>query len=112
MKVHSVVSLLCASALLLATTPTISAALRGNNDTGIEGIFDSTASDSNPGNNGIENWQGNNRVDKGYYDMVNDIFQGLQKGETWSLSETKVKQLKQKFKQEKLKVDPKKSKRR
>ena len=111
MKIHSVVSFLSASALLLATIPpTVSAALRGNNETGIGGIFDSTDSDSIPGNNGIENLQGNDRVDKGYYDMANDIFQSLQKGETWSISETNVKQLKQKFKQDKFKVNRKKSK--
>ena len=74
------------------------------------GIFDSTASDGMPGNDAIENWQENDRVDKGYYDVVNDVFHSLQQGESWSISETKVKQLKQKFKHDKFKVNRKKSK--
>ncbi|KAL7520363.1 hypothetical protein ACHAWX_005090 [Stephanocyclus meneghinianus] len=110
MKVHSVVSLLSASALLLATiSPNVSAALRGTNDTEIEGIFDITTNDGMFGNDVNENSQGILlREDKGYIDMVSDIFHSLKNGEASTISEAQVKQLKQKFKQDKFKGNSKK----
>lgn len=113
MKVHSAFALL--SALSIITISPASAALRGNgngngnaNGNGNGGIFDGTSNGNGNGNdNGNDNGQGNGE-DKGYNDMVNDVKISLENGE--SLGEAKVKQLKQKYKQEKLKVNGKKSK--
>ena len=89
----------CVTAILstisaIAITPAFGA-LRGSvSDNSHGDVFD-----------GTENGNGK---DKGYDEMVHDIFLGLENGET--LDENKVKKLKQKYKQEKLKVNGKKSK--
>lgn len=100
MKVYSRIALLSA---LFAISPA-SAHLRatgngnGNGKGNSDGLFGNPNKDKENGNG----------KDKGYNDMVNDIFISLENGE--SLSETKVKQLKNKYKQDKLKINGKKSK--
>ena len=98
MKVHAAVTLL--PFLLIITISSTSAALRGN-DKGISKgknkvkIFD-----------GTDNYKGNgqgNDNNKSYNDMVIDMKISLENGQR--LGDTRVEQLKQKLKQEKLKVN-------
>jgi len=98
MKVHSAVSLLSTLSIIAIAISPASAALRGN---GKGNIFGGTNNDK------IGNGQGNGK-DKGYNDMVNDIKSSLENGE--SLGKARLKQLKLKFKKEKLKVNGRKSK--